>query len=160
MSITFTHCLQNFCPSLKNLYRVRLLPFFVFQCFDSSEPPYKRTPKSSMTIVKFIHFVAQHKALYIDPRTLSSQKLVVFFLICGSNIASFNLSRWHPEVNFESSVIIPLILNKEAQLSVLYILGLDGPNISFLFLFFFFLRNESTTKSSSMLKENLYRFAD
>ncbi len=53
------------------------------RCFDSSEPPYKRTPKSRMAIVKFNHFVSQHKALYIDPWTLSSQKLVVFVLICG-----------------------------------------------------------------------------
>ncbi len=30
------------------------------RCFDNSEPPYKRTPKSRM--VKFIHFVSQHKA--------------------------------------------------------------------------------------------------
>ncbi len=44
-----------------------------------------------------------------DPCTPSSQKLVVFFLICGSSIASIKLSHWHPEVNFESPVIIPLI---------------------------------------------------
>ncbi len=31
--------------------------------FDSSEPPYKRTPKSRMAIVKFIHFISQHKVL-------------------------------------------------------------------------------------------------
>ncbi len=46
------------------------------KCFDSSEPPYKRTPKSSMAIVKLIYFISQHKALYIDPCTLSSQKSV------------------------------------------------------------------------------------
>ncbi len=45
------------------------------RCFDSSEPLYKQTPKSGMVIVKFIHFVSQHKALFIDPCTLSSQKL-------------------------------------------------------------------------------------
>ncbi len=28
------------------------------RCFDSSEPPYKRTPKSRMAIVKFIHFIS------------------------------------------------------------------------------------------------------
>ncbi len=33
------------------------------RCFDSSEPPYKRMPKSRMSIVKFIHFISQHKAL-------------------------------------------------------------------------------------------------
>ncbi len=93
------------------------------RCFDSSEPPYKRTPKSRMTIVKVIHFISQHKA-HIDPCTLSSQKLVVFILICGSSIAS-KASNWATEVNFESP-LLPLCL--------LYISGLDGPDISLLFL--------------------------
>ncbi len=53
--------------------------------------------------------------------------------MCGSSIASIKLSDGHPEVNFESPVIIPLLFNKE-ELSVLYILtGLDGPNTSILF---------------------------
>ncbi len=81
----------KFSSVIKNLDWVRFFPFFasvasILRCFDSSEPPYKRTPKSRMA--KFIHFVSQHKALYIDPCTLSSQKLVVVFLICGSSIAS------------------------------------------------------------------------
>ncbi len=67
------------------------------RCFDSSEPPYKRRPKSRMVIVKFIHFVSQHKALYIDPCTPSSHKLVVFFLICGSSIAG-KASNWATDV--------------------------------------------------------------
>ncbi len=81
-----------------------------------------------MVIVKFFHFISQHEA-HIDPCTLSSQKLVVFLLICGSSIASIKLSHWHPEVNLESPAIIPLL-----PLRPLYISGLDGPNISFLFL--------------------------
>lgn len=111
------------------------------RCFDSSEPPYKRTPKSRMAIVKFT-LVSQHKALYIDPCTLSSQKLVVVFMICGSSIASksIKLSHWYPEVNFELLEIILLLLDKEGEL---YISGLDGPNISF---HFHFLRSKRTTK--------------
>ncbi len=116
------------------------------RCFDSSEPPYKQMPKLRMAIVKFIHFISQHKA-HIDPCTLSSQKLSVFFLTRGSNIAS-KASNCHPEVNFESPVTIPLLLNMEGELPVLYILGSDGPNISFIFL----LRSERTTKSPSMLE--------
>ncbi len=45
---------------------------------------------------------------------------MVFFLICGSSIASKS-SKWRPEVNFQSP-LLPL-----------YISGLDGPNIFFLF---------------------------
>ncbi len=67
------------------------------RCLDNSEPPYKRTPKSRMRIVKFIHFVSQHKALYIDPCTLSSQKWVVFFLICGSSITR-KASNWATDI--------------------------------------------------------------
>ncbi len=65
-----------------SVFRIRSKHFE--RCFDSLEPPYKQTPKSRIAIVKFI----QHKALYIDPCTLSSQKLVVFYLICSSSIAS------------------------------------------------------------------------
>ncbi len=54
---------------------------------------YKRMPKSRMAFVKLIHFVSQHKALYVDPCTLSSQKLVVFFLISCSSIIS-KASNW------------------------------------------------------------------
>ncbi len=57
-----------------------------------------------------------------DSCTPSSQKLVVFFLICGFSIASIaSLSHWHPEVNFESPVIIPLLLDKLGELSFLSI---------------------------------------
>ncbi len=98
---------EFFCISSKHFER----------CFDSSEPPYKQTPQSRMAIVKFIHFISQHKA-HIDPYTLISQKLVVFFLICGSGIASIKLSHWHPDVNFESPVILPLLLDKEVELFV------------------------------------------
>ncbi len=90
------------------------------RCFDSSEPPYKRTPKSRMAIVKCIHFISQHKTLYIDPCTLSWQKLLVFFLIRGSGIASIKLSLWHPEVNFESPVIISLIFKRRNSPSSIY----------------------------------------
>ncbi len=89
----------------------------ILRGFDSSEPPYKQKPQSRMAIVKFIHFISQHKA-HIDPYTLISQKLVVFFLICGSSVASIKLSRWHPDVNFESPVILPLLLDKEVELFV------------------------------------------
>ncbi len=36
------------------------------------------TPKSRMIIVKSIHFILQHKSLYIDPWTRSSQKLLAW----------------------------------------------------------------------------------
>ncbi len=89
---------EIFIRHKKNSDRVRFFCIFRIRgkhferCFDSLEPPYKRTPKSRMAIIKFIHF-SQHKALYIDPCTLSSQKLGVFFLICGSSIAS-KASNW------------------------------------------------------------------
>ncbi len=100
----------------------------------------KRTPKSRMAIVKFIHFISQLKALYKDPCTLSSQKLVVFLLICGSSIArikNIKLSHWHPEVNFESPVKIPLLLDKEAELSILSICFRIGWTQYFLSFSFF-----------------------
>ncbi len=74
-------------------------------CFDSSELPYKQTPKSRMAIVKFIHFISQHKA-HIDPCTLSSQKLVVFLVICGSNIAS-KASNWATDILKENNTADP-----------------------------------------------------
>ncbi len=74
-----------FCCCLFKLY-VHIL-YFVCSWFKQKNYNNK--------IKKFIHFVSQHKALYIDPCTLSSQILVVFLLICGSNITSIKLSRWH-----------------------------------------------------------------
>ncbi len=90
------HCLQNFRPSLKkfglgSIFRISSKHFE--RCFDNSEPLYKRTPKSRMAIVKFIYFISQHE----DPCTLISQKLVVFFLICGSSIAS-KASNWATDI--------------------------------------------------------------
>ncbi len=43
------------------VFRIRSKHFE--RCFDNSEPPYKRTPKSRMAIVKFIYFVSPHKAM-------------------------------------------------------------------------------------------------
>ncbi len=64
MLITFTHCLQNLSKKIASgsifLY-FRIHGKHFERCFDSSEPLYKWTPKSRMTIVKFIHFVSQHK---------------------------------------------------------------------------------------------------
>ncbi len=98
----------------------------ILRCFDNSEPPIKRTSKSRMAIVRFIHFVSQ----------------------------SIKLSHWHPEVNFESPVIIPLLLNKEGELSFLSI-SQDWIDPICIFFFSLFLRSDRTTKSSPLLGDSI-----
>ncbi len=55
-------------------------------CFDNSEPPYKWLKIQNDDCQA--HPLRQHKALYIDPCSLNSQKLVVFFGACIASKAS------------------------------------------------------------------------
>ncbi len=65
-----------------------------------------------------LHLAAQ-STVYRSLHTEFTEIGGLLFLICGSSITSIKL--WHPEVNFESPVIIPLLLNKEGELSILSI---------------------------------------
>ncbi len=51
---------ETFVRHKKNYIEFFASVVSVFRCFDNSEPPYKRIPKSRMAIVKFIHFISQH----------------------------------------------------------------------------------------------------
>ncbi len=57
LSIMFTHCLRKFRPSKKKKYSFFCIRASILRCFDNSNPPYKLTAKSSMAVVKFIHFI-------------------------------------------------------------------------------------------------------
>ncbi len=119
--------------------------------FWHSEPPYKQTPKIQNAIVK-IHPLRLAAQSTVRSLHTEFKKLVVFLLICGSNVASkaSNWANWHPEVTLNRPWSSCWSLIRGNSPSSLYFrIGWThhGPNISFHFLFL--IRSERTTKSSS-----------
>ncbi len=74
------------------------------RCFDNSEPPSKRMPKSRMVSDKLIYFVSQHKSLY-DKKSAEYKELEYKYKYIN--------------MHFELLEIIPQLLDKEVELSFL-----------------------------------------